>query len=141
MNSWGEGHFYVTHSTSPFLKFFYNTKKKGGDIEIIKKNPPITIKLGEKLVDQVNETMKQLGMENVSEFVRGSLMFRIRAEQMKSVIQDPQRLAEFITQMNEHLTEKDAFDWVATLSDTKLQGFKQLVEFENEKRENKFQKG
>lgn len=85
--------------------------------------------------------MKQLGMENVSEFVRGSLMFRIRAEQMKSVIQDPQRLAEFITQMNEHLTEKDAFDWVATLSDTKLQGFKQLVEFENEKREKKFQKG
>jgi len=108
---------------------------------MIKKKTQITIKLPEKLVDQVNETMKQLGLDNVSDFVRGSLMVRLRMEQMKPIIQDPERFREFVNTMNQHLTEKDAFDWVKTLSDDRLQGFKQLCEMEKEKRFEKFKTG
>jgi len=93
-----------------------------------------TIRIDMDLLDNIEEVMNQHGWDNLSEFLRSAIKIFIRLERTKSIMNDPEKWRKLQEEMNAQFNENSMFDWVASMDDSKLKGFKGLIELEEEKR-------
>ena len=103
----------------------------------IKRETIVSFRLPVRLLDEIEKIMEIYGLQSYSEFFRRSTMLSVEIESKKSTFTDPQKCKEFLAELNSKLTEEKVFDWVSSLSDTKIEGLKMALDLEKDKRYNK----
>lgn len=104
---------------------------------LLKKYKRTTLKafrLDVDLLEQIEEMMEIHGWNNLSDFIRNSAVMMIKLEKMRPIMNDPEQWKRFQEEMDAQLSEESIFDYVSSLDDTKLLGFKQALDMERESR-------
>ena len=86
------------------------------------------------LLEQIEEIMNQHQWNNFSEFLRSAIKIFIRLEKAKSFMNDPEKWRKFKAEMDAQLSEENIFQYISSVDDSKLEGFKLAIEMEKENR-------